>query len=59
MLEDYPIIKQIFVGLNTSLASSAPVERLFSFATYINTPRRHALSDTLFEKIVVLKGNKV
>lgn len=57
ILEDYPLIKIIFMRYNTSLPSSAPVERLFSFATYINSPRRHALSDKLFEKLVLLKGN--
>lgn len=57
MLDDYKLIKKIFIKYNTILPSSAAVERLFSFATYINTPRRHALSDDLFEKLVVLKGN--
>lgn len=47
-LEKYPIIKQVFIRYNTPLPSSAPVERLFSFATMINQPRSHKLSDQLF-----------
>lgn len=59
MLETYPLVKEIFIKYNIGLPSSAPVERLFSFATYINSPRRNALSDDLFEKLVFLKGNEV
>ncbi|KAF9413699.1 hypothetical protein HW555_008145 [Spodoptera exigua] len=35
----------------------APVERLFSYATMINHPKSHKLSDEMFEKRVVLKAN--
>lgn len=55
-LEQYPLIKQLFVRFNTSIPSSAPVERLFSFAGLINRPHRRSLNATLFEKLVVLKG---
>lgn len=58
-LNDYPIIKKVFVRYNTCLPSSAPVERLFSFATIVNSPRRNALTDENFEKLVILKANKV
>ncbi|CAH0563140.1 unnamed protein product [Brassicogethes aeneus] len=58
MLDDYKYIKIVFRKYNTILPSSAPVERLFSFAQIINAPRRHALSDSNFEKLVTLKANK-
>ncbi|XP_030757697.1 uncharacterized protein LOC115883472 isoform X2 [Sitophilus oryzae] len=58
MLNEYNIVKQLFIKYNCILPSSAPVERLFSFAEIINAPRRHALSDTNFEKLVLLKSNK-
>lgn len=58
-LNDYPIIKKIFLRYNTCLPSSAPVERLFSFASIVNSPRRNALSDSSFEKLVIMKANKV
>lgn len=59
MLRDYPLMQQVFLKYNTCLPSSASVERLFSFATIINAPRRHALTDENFEKLVVLKANEV
>nr|XP_042906160.1 uncharacterized protein LOC122270921 [Parasteatoda tepidariorum] len=57
ILNRYPEIKNIFLKYNTPLPSSAPVERLFSFATMINTPKTNKLSDQLFEERVVLKTN--
>lgn len=56
-LKKYPFIKKLFFKYNTCLPSSAPVERLFSFAEIINSPRRHALSDKHFEELVILKAN--
>lgn len=59
ILNDYANIKNLFVRYNTCLPSSAAVERLFSFATMVNNPRRHALTDDNFEKLVILKANKI
>ena len=57
ILNKYPEIKQVFIKYNTPLPSSAAVERLFSYATMINLPKSHKLSDNMFEKRVVLKCN--
>lgn len=53
----YPDMKKTFIRYNTTLPSSAPVERLFSFAGMIHSPKRSRLSDNLFEQLVLLKGN--
>ncbi|XP_076625083.1 uncharacterized protein LOC143343753 [Colletes latitarsis] len=57
ILNTFPAIKNIFIQYNTPLPSSAPVERLFSFATIINEPKANKLSDTTFEQRVILKAN--
>ena len=56
-LEDYPRIRRVFMKYNTPLPSSAPVERLFSFAGHIFAPKRGKMSDKMFEGLIFLKGN--
>jgi len=56
-LDRYPSVKKVFLKYNTALPSSAPVERLFSFAGHIHSPKRSKLSDSMFENLVMLKGN--
>lgn len=52
---NYPRVKKAFIKFNTSLCSSAPVERLFSFAGFLHSPTRGLLSDKMFETLVFLK----
>lgn len=58
ILNEYKYIKSVFIKYNTTLSSSAPVERVFSQTSLIFTPRRNRLSADSFEKIVFLKHNK-
>ncbi|KAF0704897.1 putative nuclease HARBI1, partial [Aphis craccivora] len=58
ILDHYPIVRHIFFKYNTTLPSSAPVERLFSNGTQILTPRRNRLSDKTFEMLMCLKSIK-
>ncbi|ODM88423.1 hypothetical protein Ocin01_18259 [Orchesella cincta] len=56
-LTAYPTVKSMSVKLNTPLPSSAPAERLFSYAGMVLRPKRSSLSDELFEQLVLLKLN--
>jgi len=56
-LQSYPAVQTVFVRYNTSLTSFAAVERLFSCAGLIATSRRNRLSDSTFEKLLMLKAN--
>ena len=58
MLHRHSEVKILFLRYNTTLPSSAPVERLFSAGALVLTKRRNRLSDTLFESLVLLKLNK-
>ena len=54
-LLDYPTIAKAFMKANSTLPSSAAVERLFSIAGMILTPRRCKMSDVLFDRMIFLK----
>ncbi len=55
ILSKYPQIQLLFIRYNTSIPTSAPVERLFSIAAIILTVRRNKLSDCMLEMLIILK----
>lgn len=57
MLNEYPLIRKVFLKYNTPLPSSAPVERLFNYATMMNVPKYNRLTDKNFEQRVLEKAN--
>lgn len=57
-LKQYPVAAEIYLKFNTSLPSSAPVERLFSHALIIFSPRRSSISAKNFERVLCYKKNK-
>ena len=58
-LHKYPSVKRVFVKYDTTIPSSAPVERLFSFGSIILHGRRGSLTDKNFEKLVLLRANNM
>lgn len=58
ILNEYPRVRAVFFKYNTTLASSAPVERVFSQSLMIFTPRRNKLSALHFEQALLLKHNR-
>jgi hypothetical protein len=53
-----PVLMSLFVKYNTAIPSSAAVERFFSIGKNILRPQRCALSDSNFNTLMFLTGNK-
>lgn len=58
ILNKYPLIREVYLKYNTTLSSSAPVERVFSQSLLIFTPHRNRISDGNFEKTLFIKINR-
>lgn len=59
ILHLYPTVRYAFLKFNTTLASSAPVERMFSKALLLFGPRRNSMSATNFEYALLLEQNEI
>lgn len=57
-LNTFPLIHKLYKKMNTTITSSAPVERLFSNALIIFNPRRNRISAKHFEMTLFIKKNK-
>lgn len=57
VLNNTPILKKVFMKYNTPLPSSASIERVFSIGTCVLTKKRGKMSDSNFEKTMLLKSN--
>lgn len=58
MLKQVPNYKENFLKYNTTIPSSAPVERLFSLGGLVLTSKQNRLTDARFEKILLMQYNK-
>lgn len=58
ILNEYPNVREVYFKFNTTISSSAPVERVFSQSLMIFTPRRNRLSSLHFEQALLMKHNR-
>ena len=58
ILHEFPNVKELFIKYNTALPSSAPVERLFSQTTLLDSAKFNRMSDAYFERRVISKINQ-
>jgi hypothetical protein len=58
LLRKYPSVKRMYMRYNVTMPSSAPVERLFSYAGMVFTKKRNRLTDEHLEQYVLLKANR-
>lgn len=57
-LHAFPLVKQLFMKYNTTLPSSVPVERLFSYRGNVLTSSWSRMSDDHMEQILILRYNR-
>ena len=57
-LTNYPLIRKLYIKLNTGLPASAAVERLFSLGGRVFAPLRSKLSSEHFEMMLFLRASK-
>lgn len=57
ILHKYPTVKKLFLKYNTGIPSSAPVERLFSYAGMVLNKKRACMTDENFQQQLLLKAN--
>ncbi len=54
----WPLLRKLFIELNTPLPASAACERLFSAGGLIFRPHRASMTDVNFENCILVKCNK-
>lgn len=54
----WPLLRKLFIELNTPLPASAACERLFSAGGLIFRPHRSSMTDVNFENCILVKCNK-
>lgn len=58
MLNEYPLIRELYFRYNTTLSASAAIERVFIQSALIFRPHRNRISPANFERTLLLKYNR-
>ncbi|XP_036336509.1 uncharacterized protein LOC118746724 isoform X1 [Rhagoletis pomonella] len=58
-LQNYSLVKDVFLKCNTAITSSAPVERLFAFREMVDATSGENLSDKNFERLALIRVNNL
>lgn len=58
-LDNFPMIKKVFLKFNTPLPSSSTIERVFNYGGMLNDAKRNRINPRNLENNIILKANQV
>lgn len=58
-LDNFPMVKKVFLKFNTPLPSSGTIERVFNYGGMLNDAKRNRISANNLENNIILKANQI